>query len=310
MLIAVYVTAIVGGMGLTLWQAQRAESGLVAEVRELRQEQVVLDEELEAIKNSPAQKIIVENYRTEVLLPPKLSEVKNQPPAAAGNLPESGYARVAVTTDRGVFTVSAVVAPGARVVVETAGEGDCADNCPTLPLAQHIANSGGFAGINGSYFCPPDYAQCQGKTNSFDTLAVNGRTKAVINRANNVYSVVPLLAAYGGTLSFYDRTVDWGVDTGSSGAIANYPRLVRGGSAANGEENGKGTRGFIGVKNGAVVIGHVFGASFGDAAAALASLGLQEALNLDGGGSSALWYEGSYRVGPGRNLPTAVVLAR
>lgn len=224
--------------------------------------------------------------------------------------PGSGYARQKVSTGRGEFVVSMVVAPGARAVVETAGDSDCSDNCPTKSLAEHVSASGGFAGINGAYFCPPDYAQCQGKVNSFDTLAVNGRSKAVINRANNVYSTVPLVAAYGSSLSFYDQTVQWGADGSGGGGLANYPRLLRDGNVATTQENGKGTRGFIGMKDGSIVIGHIYGASFADAAETLKTLGLQNALNLDGGGSSALWADGGYKVGPGRSLPTAIVLVR
>lgn len=226
------------------------------------------------------------------------------------SLPGSGYSRQKVSTSRGEFVVGMVSAPGARVVIETAGESDCSNDCPTKSLAEHVAASSGFAGINGAYFCPPDYAQCQGKVNTFDTLAVNGRTKAVLNRANNVYSTVPLVAAYGSSLSFYDQTVQWGVDASSGGALANYPRLVRDGSVATTEENGKGTRGFIGQKDNSIIIGHVFSASFGDTAEVLKTLGVQNAMNLDGGGSTSLWYEGSYRAGPGRSLPTAIVLVR
>lgn len=239
---------------------------------------------------------------------PKVPAIANA--ASSNSLPGSGYSRQKVSTSRGEFVISMVTAPGARVVIETAGDSDCADNCPTKSLAEHIASSGGFAGINGAYFCPPDYAKCQGKVNSFDTLAVNGRTKAVLNRANNVYSTVPLVASYGNKLSFYDQTVQWGVDTSSGGGLANYPRLVRDGGVATTDDSGKGVRGFIGQKDNAIVIGHVYAASYGDTAEVLKTLGLQNAMNLDGGGSSALWIDGSYKVGPGRSLPTAVVLVR
>jgi hypothetical protein len=224
-------------------------------------------------------------------------------------LPGSGYTRQKVSTSRGEFVISMVIAPGARVVIETAGDSDCSDNCPTKSLAEHVAASGGFAGINGSYFCPPDYPKCQGKVNTFDTLAVNGRTKAVLNRANNVYSTVPLVAAYGSRLSFYDQTVQWGADTSSGGGLANYPRLLRDGAVATTEENGKGTRGFIASREDTTVIGHVYSASFADTAEVLKTLGLQNAMNLDGGGSTALWY-GGYKAGPGRSLPTAIVLVK
>lgn len=227
----------------------------------------------------------------------------------SNSLPGSGYSRQKVSTPRGEFVISMVTAPGARVVVETAGDSDCSDNCPTKSLAEHVAASGGFAGINGAYFCPPDYPKCQGKVNSFDTLAVNGRTKAVLNRANNVYSTVPLVAAYGTKLSFYDQTVQWGADTSSGGGLANYPRLLRDGSVATTDDSGKGVRGFIAQKDDTTVIGHVYSASFADTAEVLKALGLQNAMNLDGGGSTALWY-GGYKAGPGRNLPTAIVLVK
>lgn len=294
---------------------------------ELRADMIALGEESEEIELLIARllsEIGAESYATaSATIEEVTSEINKLFPTPApvvvsggggassgSELPGSGYARISVSTERGTFTVAAVVAPGSRMVVETAGESDCSDNCPTKSLAEHVANSGGFAGINGAYFCPPDYAQCQGKTSTFDTLAVNGRTKAVLNRDNNVYSTVPLVAGYGGSISFYDRTLDWGVDTGSNGALANYPRLVRDGEIANSDENGKGARGFIGVKDGSIVIGHVYSASFGDTAVVLKALGLSNAMNLDGGGSSALYYEGGYKVGPGRSLPTAVVLVR
>lgn len=230
-------------------------------------------------------------------------------------LPGSGFSRQKVSTSRGDFVVAMEVAPGAKIIVDTASDSDCGNNCPVMQLSDYVARNGGFAGINGSYFCPPDYASCQGKVNSFDTLAVNGRTHSVINRANNIYSTVPLVTMYGTSLTFYDRTVDWGIQTSGTGALANHPRLLRDGNIAFDENSlepyirdGRGPKGFIGIKDGVVVIGHVFGATVPEQAEVLKTLGLQQAMNLDGGGSSALWVDGSYRVGPGRLLPTAIVL--
>ena len=39
------------------------------------------------------------------------------------------------------------------------------------------------------------------------------------------------------------------------------------------------------------------------------ALGLENALNLDSGGSTALW-SGGYKVGPGRNIPNAILFIR
>ena len=40
------------------------------------------------------------------------------------------------------------------------------------------------------------------------------------------------------------------------------------------------------------------------------ALGSQYALNLDGGGTSTLYYNGSYKVGPNRELPNAIIFKK
>jgi len=42
----------------------------------------------------------------------------------------------------------------------------------------------------------------------------------------------------------------------------------------------------------------------------LQALGVKDALNLDGGGTAAMWIDGHYTVGPGRLLPNAVLLTK
>lgn len=294
--------------GADLFERRSELSGKTTEIdKALAKFLKLLGERKWSEANEQSKKVVVEIEKNIVANTPKVTT----PTAEASNaLPGSGYSRQKVSTGRGEFVVSMVSAPGAKVIVETASDSDCADNCPTKSLAEHIAASHGFAGINGSYFCPPDYPKCQGKVNSFDTLAMNGRSKAVLNRANNVYSVVPLMAAYGNNLSFYDQTVQWGVDNGSTGALANHPRLLRDSNVATGDDSGKGVRGFIGKKDNIIIIGHVYSASLLDTAEVLKTLGLSNALNLDGGGSTALWYEESYKAGPGRSLPNAIVLVK
>jgi exopolysaccharide biosynthesis protein len=39
----------------------------------------------------------------------------------------------------------------------------------------------------------------------------------------------------------------------------------------------------------------------------LLSLGLENALNLDAGGSTGVYYVGRYRLGPGRDVPNAIL---
>jgi hypothetical protein len=235
------------------------------------------------------------------------------PPVPASNTPPgSGYSRQSVTSDAGTFTVSLIAADlnSTRVIVDTASDGDCRDNCPVMPLGSYVARNGAFAGVNGSYFCPALYPQCAGKANSFDTLLMN-KNKVYFNSDNNVYSTVPAAIFSGGSARFVGRSLEWGRDTGVDAVIANHPLLVSGGQVAFGgnddpKQGSKGNRSFVANKGSMVYIGVVHSVTVAESARTLAALGMDNALNLDSGGSAALW-SGGYRVGPGRDIPNAVL---
>jgi len=226
--------------------------------------------------------------------------------------PSSGYSRQVVVTDLGEFLVDIVTANlnSTRVIVDTASDGDCSDNCPVLPLAAYISRSGAYAGINGSYFCPASYPSCAGKVNTFDTLAMN-KNKVYFNSANNVYSSVPAVIFTGNTARFVGASSEWGRDTGVDAVLANRPLLVSGGQSVFGgsseaKEGAKGGRSFVGASGSTAYIGVVHNATVGESAKVLATMGMQYALNLDDGGSTALW-SGGYKVGPGRDLPNVLL---
>lgn len=62
-------------------------------------------------------------------------------------------------------------------------------------------------------------------------------------------------------------------------------------------------RSFAGMsRDGIFTIGVTTGVTVHDLAAILINMGLHDATSLDGGGSSALWYDGRYVSGPGRKL--------
>lgn len=245
---------------------------------------------------------------------PTKAEIQNNTP------PGSGYSLQNVGVDGTTFKVAIIAAnlSSTKVVIDTASDSDCRDNCPVLPLATYVSRSGAWAGINGSYFCPAEYPSCGGKTGSFDTLVMN-KNKTYFNSGNNTYSTVPA-AIFSGSARFVGQTLEWGRDTGVDGVIANYPLLVRGGSinfteASNEPKfGGKASRTFIanqqagtsGSKSNMVYIGIVYGASMGQSAKVLHAMGMENALNLDQGGSTALWH-GGYKAGPGRNIPNAIL---
>lgn len=229
--------------------------------------------------------------------------------------PSSGFSRQQVNSDIGSYLVDIVSADlgSTRVIVDTASDGTCANNCPVLSLGDYVSRSGGYAGINGSYFCPEAYPSCVGKTNSFDTLLMN-KNKVYFNSDNNKYSAVPAVIFLGGSIRFVGQSVEWGRDTGIDGMIANQPLLLSGGNIAFGgdgdpKKGSKGSRSFVGNKGNTVYIGVVHNATVAEVSHVLKTMGLENALNLDSGGSTALW-SGGYKVGPGRNIPNAIVFVR
>lgn len=233
----------------------------------------------------------------------------------SNSAPASGYARQAVETEVGRFQVDILSADlgSTKVVVETASAGDCLDNCPVSSLADYVSRAGGYAGINGPYFCPADYPSCAGKTNSFDTLIMN-KNKVYFNSENNVYSTVPAFIFSGGA-RLVGRSSDWGRDTGPDSVIASQPMLLSGGNITFGgdgdpKKGSRGSRSFIGSKDNTVYIGVVRGATVAEVAYVLKTLGIQNALNLDSGGSTAFYTNGRYVAGPGRATPFGIVLVR
>jgi hypothetical protein len=229
--------------------------------------------------------------------------------------PSGGFSVQSVSTDNGSFTAYIVAADlnSTRVIVDTASPGDCGNNCPTLPLADYVSRSGAFAGISGSYFCPAEYPSCAGKTNSFDLLVMN-KNKVYFNSSNNVYSTNPAVIFSGNSARFVGQALEWGRDTGVDSVLSNYPLLVSGGNIAYSSGGDpkfapKGTRTFVAAKGNMVFIGAILNASMADSAKVLKTLGMDNALNLDQGGSTALW-SGGYKLGPGRNIPNALLFVR
>lgn len=228
--------------------------------------------------------------------------------------PGSGYSRQTVVADTGTFVVDMVAADisSTKFIVDTASTGDCSNNCPTLPLSDYVSRNGAYAGINGTYFCPAEYPSCAGKTGTFDLLVMN-KNKVYFNSSNNVYSTNPVVIFGNGFIRFIGQASGWGRDTSVDGVISNFPLLVSGGNIVYTNSNdtkftNKGTRDFIAHKSNTVYIGVMYNANMTDSAHVMKALGMEDAMNLDEGGSTALMFGGRYIAGPGRNIPNAILL--
>jgi exopolysaccharide biosynthesis protein len=237
-------------------------------------------------------------------------DVSNVPESSTP--PSSGHSRQQVSISSGSYLVSIVSADisSTKVIVDTAAESDCSDNCPVKSLSQFVSENGAYAGVNGTYFCPASYPSCAGKTNSFDLLVMN-KDKTYFNSENNVYSNNPAVIFGNGYVRFVASAREWGRDTSVNGVISNFPLLVFNGQVrfsgdGDPKKGSKGNRSFVAQKDGKVYIGVVHNVTVAESALVMKAMGMDNAMNLDNGGSTALWH-GGYKVGPGRNLPNVIL---
>lgn len=229
-----------------------------------------------------------------------------------------GYSYVTVDTEKGKFGVYLikVALSSVKVVTASANGDDCKDNCPTKSLADHVKDNGGYAGMNGAYFCPPDYSSCSGKVNSSDYAFYKSSSGKWLNKGALSWGDTGLATFNGSSPKFYKKSSDYGGGSVSAG-ISNYPTLLDNGEVVidtgkltSYQKDVKGPRGAIGVGDSNLYLAIISNATVVDAAYVMKSLGAQDALNLDGGGSSAMYINGSYVVGPGRSLPNAIILVK
>ncbi len=98
---------------------------------------------------------------------------------------------------------------------------------------------------------------------------------------------------------------------GINAAIVNYPGLLNEGNIAveggvDAKQGSKNTKGGMGFNDSNIFLVVAYGVDMNDFAAVFKAIGAKYALNLDGGGSVAIW-QGGYKAGPGRQLPNAVI---
>jgi len=168
--------------------------------------------------------------------------------------------------------------------------------------------------MNGTYFCPPDYSWCSGKVNTYDFPVWNNRKKKWMRADTLTWGGRGLFVFRPGSAQFFPCAACVGVPSDITGGIVNYPPLLSGGrdildegSLSDNLRVTKGTKGGVGIGNGKLFLVISRSANMRDMVNIFKALGATDALNLDGGGSAAL-FDGGYKIGPGRNLPNALVV--
>lgn len=237
---------------------------------------------------------------------------------AVSGPPGTGLSTITVATDKGNFkaTVLSLDLAGTKMITDTANDSDCGNNCPVANLQSFVTKNGGFAGVNGTYFCPSTYAECSSKTNSFDFPVYNSRLGKWINEGNLFWDNRAIVY-FDPTGAHYLQNAK-SFSGGLSAGIVNYPGLVDSGnvqideaqSGLSDKQKAKGTKVGIGLRgsnNVMVVVAQ--NVNMYEFTFVFKSLGATGAMNLDTGGSVALYNGGRYVFGPGRDIPNAIIFA-
>lgn len=241
------------------------------------------------------------------------------PTPASSSTAHSSYRRTTVSSSRGSFTADIMQfelgAGKIKVATDTASDSDCAADCSTMAVKSYVQrHSGAVAGINGTYFCAADYSTCGAEKGHFFWKVYNTRLGRMINGSSGLGESDPFLIFDSvGNPTFLSYWNDYASHSFVAG-INHKPAVVRNGAYSVDENalddkqrTSKVARGAIGINGSTLYVVVVQSATVMDLGAVMLAVGATNALNLDGGGSSAMYYNGEYKRGPGRGVPNAIV---
>lgn len=245
----------------------------------------------------------------------------------------SRYEHKKITTVEGVFTVDAIeidlAAPGLKIITDTADPYPSPErdknrsDYGARSLAKFATEHNAFAGINGTYFCSG--SGCSNYNYYFYPVydTVSGK---LINESELKYWTTGPIFAFDTNNKFYyfkdsrefksvkDFEDKYGVKL--QAAIGNKPRLIQDSmnyliewELDKAQVNSKVIRNAVGYKNNKIYLVVAYGVTMQNLGTIMQAMGMEYALNLDGGYSAALWYNDEYMVGPGRNIPNVLLFA-
>jgi len=219
--------------------------------------------------------------------------------------------------------------PNLKIYTLAANKTECPKNCPAKNVADFTASVKGFAAINGTYF---DTAANK-KNFSFFPL-YDTRTGYLLNKKDlRTWTNGPLMAFdtqnrmyyYKDARKFLPDLTTYGNKTfvnqnGRTGelraALGSFPRLVEEGNdylidwaMDKKQRDAKAARNALAIKDNKAYLMVVQNSTVTELTAVLMSMGMEYALNLDGGYSTALFYNHEYVLGPGRDVVNALVFS-
>jgi exopolysaccharide biosynthesis protein len=237
----------------------------------------------------------------------------------------SKYEHKKINTSAGEFLIDLITIdlanPKLRIITDTADTDNCKTNCLANPLIDYALNNKAFAAINGTYFDTDN-----SKKNYYFFPVYNSNLNKLINEDQLKYWTTGPIMVFDKNNKFYyfkdsrefKSVADFEniYNTKIQAALGNKPRLVEKGmnllidwDIDIKQKTLKTLRNAIGYKNNKIYLVIASKATIPDLAIIMQALDVEYALNLDGGYSSALFYNDEYMVSPGRNIPNALVFA-
>lgn len=237
----------------------------------------------------------------------------------------SSYERKKIKTQFGEFTTDVIeidlANPNLKIITESADNGNCKANCKAKQISSYIEQNNAFAAINGTYF-----DTSRAKLNYYFFPVYNSRIKKFINEDQLKWWTTGPMMVFDVNNKFYyfkdsrefksvnDFEKKYGVKI--QAAVGNKPRLVEQGmnylidwEVDQKQREVKTLRNAIAYKQGKVYLVVTQKSRIQDLAEVLTTLGMEYAVNLDGGYSTALFYDDQLKLGPGRDIPNAILFS-
>ncbi len=219
--------------------------------------------------------------------------------------------------------------PNLKIITDTADNYNCKSDCRVKALADFVLDNNGFAGINGTYFESydksrlnyyffPVYNTNEEKLINDDQLKYWTTGPIIVFDENNKFYYFKDSREFASVENFEER-----YNVKIQAAIGNKPRLIENKmnlliewDIDKKQRNVKARRNAFAYKedlnnlgNGTVYLLIVQNVTVSELVDVVKKFDVDYALNLDGGYSAALWYNDEYMVGPGRNIPNAIIFS-
>jgi len=213
--------------------------------------------------------------------------------------------------------------PRLKIVTDTSDDFNCKTNCQAESLADFAVKNNAFAAMNGTYFDTssakknyyffPVYNSSLGKMINDDQLKYWTTGPIMAFDENNKFYYFKDSRDFGSVESFEEK-----YNVRLQAAIGNKPRLIEDKmnllidwELDDSQMYEKSLRNALAYKSGQG-LGTIYlivarDSSVPELAQVMKAMEIDYALNMDGGNSSALFYNDEYMVGPGRDIPNAIM---